>query len=91
MSLFIVLDIPARNWLPWFLTLVQICGITELLRDPSFLQNVGSMSRFRFNVAGLPPPLRQSSSDESLEELENRTKESLSCSLELELHASATI
>lgn len=36
------------------------------------------------------PPLRQSSSNESLEELENRTKESLSCSLELELHASAT-
>ena len=47
--------------------------------------------RFRFNVAGLPQPLRQSSSDESLEELENRIKESLSCSLELELHASATI
>ena len=46
MRLFIVLDIPAENWLPWFLTLVQICGITELLRDPSFLQNVGSMSVF---------------------------------------------
>ena len=54
---------------------------------------------FRLNVAGLPRPVRESPSYEWLEELENpsgdeRSKtsfESLSCSLELELHAAAII
>ena len=52
-----------------------------------------------FNVAGLWHPVRESSSDESVEELENTSEdesqnflfELLSCSLELELQASIII
>ena len=51
------------------------------------------------NVAGLPRPVRESSSDESLEELKNPPEdkspklsfESLACTLDLELHAAAVI
>ena len=32
-------------------------------------------ARFRFNVAGFPRPVRESSSDEPLEELENPSKD----------------
>lgn len=54
-------------------------------------------ARFQLNVAGLPRPVRESSSDELLEEVENPSEdespklllESLLCSLELELHAYA--
>ena len=47
-------------------------------------------AHFRLNVAGLWRPVRESYSDESVEELESPKFlfESLSCSLELELHAS---
>lgn len=56
-------------------------------------------SRFQLNVAGLPCPVRESTTDELLEELENPSQyetpklslESLLCSLDLELHTSAII
>ena len=54
---------------------------------------------FHLNVAGLPRAVRESASDELLEELENQSEdespklslESLLCSLDLELHTSAII
>ena len=55
--------------------------------------------RFRLNLAGLPCSVRELSSDEWLEELENSSKaeipklsfDSLSQSLELEMHAPVII
>ena len=71
----------------------------QVFRRPCAPSELWFPARFWHNVAGLPHPVRDSFSDESLEELQNSSEdesrkllfESISCSLELELHASVII
>ena len=94
-------DFAAKNWLPWFKALVQMCCMNELPHQVFTRRFAPSElwfhAPFWHNVAGLPYTNRDSFSDESLEELVNPSEEespkllfeSLSCSHEQELHASA--